>query len=194
MLKLVNMSARKFSNRINLLPATEFASSTWGRVLAWALSGFRAIVIVTEMIVMLAFMSRFWLDARSNDLNDSIRQKSGVITAWADFEKEFKNTQKRLDIFTQVSAGSDIASSTLTKITSYLPDDITLTSYSFTPDQVEIKGYSASEISIAQLASNLKNNNQSFSSLSIQSVDTDSENPALLDFDIKFNLVRKAAS
>jgi Tfp pilus assembly protein PilN len=139
-------------------------------------------------------MSRFWLDARSNDLNDSIRQKSGVITAWADFEKEFKNTQKRLDIFTQVSAGSDIASSTLTKITSYLPDDITLTSYSFTPDQVEIKGYSASEISIAQLASNLKNNNQSFSSLSIQSVDTDSENPALLDFDIKFNLVRKAAS
>lgn len=185
------MSARKYSNKINLLPATEFASSTWGRVLAWALSGFRAIVIITEMVVMLAFMSRFWLDARSNDLNDSIKQKSGMITAWGDFEKEFKNTQKRLDVFSQVAAGSDITSSTLSKVTSYLPAEIALTSYSFTPDQIEIKGNSSSEMAIAQLIANLKNDKQSFSNIAVQAVSTNAENPAFLDFDLKFSLVGK---
>jgi Tfp pilus assembly protein PilN len=186
------MSARKNTNRINLLPGTELDTSTWGRVLAWALSSFRAIVILTEMVVMLAFMSRFWLDARSNDLNDSIKQKTGVISAFSDFEKEFKNTQKRLAIFNQVAAGNDAPSSTLSKVTSYLPDEITLTSYAITGSQVEIMGSAASEMAIAQLSANLKSD-KTFSNITVAGITTNAENPAFLDFDLKLELAGKAA-
>ncbi len=82
------MAARKKKRRINLLPQEEFAASILGRVLAWLLSSFRAIVSLTEMTVMIAFLSRFWLDAKSADLNELIRQKQPVIASTSDFEKE----------------------------------------------------------------------------------------------------------
>ena len=84
------MAARKKQAQVNLLPQEEFAGTTFGRTLRWAMSSFRIIVIATEMIVMLTFLSRFWLDARNADLNDLIKQKSAVLSASADFEKEFK--------------------------------------------------------------------------------------------------------
>ena len=182
------MSARKSTNKINLLPATEFATSTWGRILAWALSTFRVIVILTEMIVMLAFMSRFWLDAKTNDLNDIIKQKTGVVLSWKEFETQFKTTQKKLAIFTGVSQNSDMVSTIVTKVTSYLPNDATLTSFNYTPAQVIIKGSSASELSVAQLATNLASDKQTFSGVTIESMGTNGENTALLDFDLKLTL------
>jgi len=185
------MSAQKISNKINLLPTTEFATSTWGRVLAWALSTFRVIVILTLMVVQLAFMSRFWLDAKSNDLNDSIRQKSSVIASWKDFEKEFKTTQKKLAIFNQVATGEDLVSSALDKITSYLPQEIILTSYSFSPTSIEIKGQTANEMAVAQLATNLNSDTQFFSKIIIKNISTNTENPAIFDFGLIFNLAKE---
>ena len=194
MLKLVSMSARKNVAKINLLPQIEFNSSFWGRVLLWALSSFRIIVILIEMVVMLAFMSRFWLDAKSNDLNDAIKQKSGVIAVWSDFEKEFKSTQKRLDIFKQLTVNSNLVSSTLNKVTSYLPSDIILNSYSFINSQIEIKGQSATEMAIAQLCANLKNDKQTWGNILVQNISSDSDNPNLLNFDIKFDLNGKVTN
>ena len=64
---------------INLLPKEEFDASVVGRLLRWAMGTFRIIVIITEMIVMAAFLSRFWLDAQNSDLNDEIRFASSQI-------------------------------------------------------------------------------------------------------------------
>jgi Tfp pilus assembly protein PilN len=188
------MSARKTTARINLLPQMEFNTTFWGRTLLWALSSFRIIVILVEMVVMLAFMSRFWLDAKSNDLNDAIKQKSGVVLAFSDFEKEFKNTQKRLAIFSQVASNSDITSSSLIKITSYLPDEITLTNYSVTSGQIEIKGKAASEVAVAQLSANLKNDKQTFSNIVVAGMTTNNEDPTAFDFDLKFSITGKAVN
>lgn len=82
------MPARKKKTKaINLLPQEAFAKTTLGRTLTWLLSTFRIIVISVEMVVVVAFLSRFWLDARITDLNDELKQKQAVITSLATFEK-----------------------------------------------------------------------------------------------------------
>ncbi len=63
------MAARKNQQLINLLPQEEFAVSTLGRILAWLMSTFRYIVIAVEMVVMLAFLSRFWLEWNTHDVD-----------------------------------------------------------------------------------------------------------------------------
>ena len=73
------MAARKKNKEINLLPQEQFAASTTGRVLAWVLSTFRMIVILTEMIVIIAFLSRFWLDIKSNDLTDEVDNQKKIV-------------------------------------------------------------------------------------------------------------------
>jgi hypothetical protein len=64
---------------INLLPREEFEKKPIGKFLTWALSIGRYIIIFTELIVILAFLSRFKLDRDLSDLNQSIREKQAVI-------------------------------------------------------------------------------------------------------------------
>ena len=89
----------KKSQPINLLPKEEFAASTFGRIIKWLLSTFRVIVIVVEVVVMSAFLSRFWLDARSTDLNDQIKQRQSIIASFSSFEQSFRATQAKLAVF-----------------------------------------------------------------------------------------------
>jgi Tfp pilus assembly protein PilN len=149
------MSARKSQPQINLLPQKNFEQTTTGRVLAWILSTFRIIVIVTEIIVMIAFMSRFWLDAKNTDLTDEINDKKAVLAASSNFEREFKDTQARLAIFSQTIATQEIPSTSLVTVTSYLPDNVNLTSFSLTRNAIVLQGSSPDEMSIQQFLTNL---------------------------------------
>lgn len=140
---------------INLLPQEEFDASILGRVLKWAMGSFRIIVILTEMVVMAAFLSRFWLDAQNSDLDNSIKITAAQISAQASFEKEFRILQKKLNIFKQVVLSSN-KSIRLDSIASKIPQDITLTSISDQGGTAQIKGLAGSEMGIAQFIGNLK--------------------------------------
>ena len=176
------MSAQK-QTKINLIPQRGFEATTVGRILAWILSTFRIIVIITELLVMVAFLSRFWLDAQNTDLTEEINQKQAVIAASLDFEKNFKNTQKRLKIFSDASSDGLIITNSLRNITSYLPIDVFLTSLSFRENTIEIVGSTPSERSIEQLTVNLEFS-ENFGNTQIAEVSTNPASPSLLDFRI----------
>ena len=79
---------------INLLPQEEFDASIFGRTLKWAMGTFRIIVIITEMVVMGAFLSRFWLDAQNSDLDNSIKIASAQISAQVILKKNLGEFRK----------------------------------------------------------------------------------------------------
>ena len=145
----------KKSKSINLLPQEEFESSITGRVLRWAMTSFRFIVIVTELIVMGAFLSRFWLDARNSDLNDLLRIKTAQISIQKDFEKSFRDLQGRIKIVQELDKIA-LPSETVNKVLAKVPNEVSLQSISRQDDSIQIKGVSGSELSIAQFISNLK--------------------------------------
>src|SRR3989338_7415536 len=121
---------KKKQSLVNLLPQNEFESSVVGRILKWILTTFRVIVITVELVVILGFLSRFWLDLRNSDLTDEIKQKEALVESYFGFEKEFKRTQKKIEIF---SLASDEKNDTLPLLTSSvrrLPIDIQLLSFS----------------------------------------------------------------
>lgn len=174
-------------NKINLLPQEEFEATTLGRILKWALSTFRVMVITMEMVVMLAFLSRFWLDARSNDLNDLIKNKSAIISAQANFEKDWRNTQKRLTIFSSLTSQEVSKAELLESIGNFLPISISLTNFSETEAGYQIKGLSTSEIGIAQLMANLEASKK-FKEISLFNLDSSSQNKSYLTFTLKMKL------
>ncbi len=180
------MSAQK-QEQINLLPQKGFEASTTGRVLTWILSSFRVIVIVTEIIVMGAFLSRFWLDAQNSDLDDELQQKQALLTASLSFEKEFKNTQKRLKIFSDLTANEGVVTDSLQTVTKFLPQDLFLTSVRFFENSLEIQGTSPSEISIQQLIVNLLSTDK-FGDISLNEIKTNAIDPNILDFTIDLSL------
>jgi len=169
--------------KINLLPKGEFEASLLGRLLRWALSSFRIIVIVTEMVVMAAFLSRFWLDAQNSDLNALIEEKVAIIQAFNDIENEFRLVQKKIGIFSDFKK-IPLTSEKLHTITAYLPADVTLISVAKDTMSVQIKGASASEQSISQYIVNLQAQKE-LEKVELQQIGSDKENPAYIVFTLK---------
>ena len=59
---------------VNLLEKDDFSESPIGRIVTWAITYGRYIMILTEIVVLLAFISRFSLDRKLTDLNEAIGQ------------------------------------------------------------------------------------------------------------------------
>lgn len=178
------MPARKKDEQINLLPQKGYQSTTSGRVLAWILSTFRIIVIVTEIIVMIAFLSRFWFDAQNTDLNDKIEQKQRVILAARDFELRFKDTQKRLDIYKSLANKSINQTDLHTKVASLTPSDVILTKFLIEGKKVEITAVTPNEKSVQQFIVNL-DADSTLKEVGLVKLNTSTENFSLFVFTVE---------
>jgi Tfp pilus assembly protein PilN len=153
--QLIEFMAKKEKGAINLLPQEVFAGTTAGRVLSWLLSTFRTIVILVEVVVVSAFISRFFLDAKNSDLDEAIKLNEQIIASNQTFEKDFKNIQSRLQTYGEFEQKKLETAEVVEKITPYLPPDVLLNSITIEDDKLNLSGESPSEQSIQQLLVNL---------------------------------------
>lgn len=164
----------KKSKQINLLPQSEFDTSPLGRILKWALSTFRVMVIVTELIVMSAFLSRFWLDAKNSDLNDEINVNKSQVLAYSDIEANLRLYQKKISIAKSLYSQKRM-SDIVTTVSNAMPAEISLMSITITGKQLEIKALALSEKSVAQFLVNL-NNQETISDVNLTQIGSSVEN------------------
>ena len=135
---------------------------------------------------MTAFLSRFWLDAKNSDLNESLAQKKAIILSFAEIEKTLNNTQKRLAVFAKASSQTPV-SSYIKTVVSYLPAGVQLKSVAQTQNQIQITVVSPSEQQIAQFLTNLESV-KTFKEVALTQIDSDQENQPLSVFTIKISL------
>ncbi len=87
---------------INLVPKDPFFESPLGKILKWALTVGRYIVIFTELVVIISFVTRFSLDRRVTDLNDAIFQQKTIIESYGNLEPEIKAFQAKIQAYNQL--------------------------------------------------------------------------------------------
>lgn len=178
-------SSKKVKN-INLLPQNEFEVSNFGRILKWALSTFRIIVIITELIVMSAFLSRFWLDAKNSDLTDELNTSKRQVEAFSEIEAEFRKVQNKVNIAREIYKNKN-NSELISKIVKYLPEDVLMTSLNINNNKLAIKALSSTEKSIAQIVVNL-NDFKDIENVSVSQVSSNTNNGNLINFSIEADL------
>lgn len=129
--------------RINLL-GSDVSRSPYGRIFTWAITYGRYIMIGTEIVVLLAFISRFSLDRKLTDLKEEIAQKRAIIQANQSFEFDIRSLQFQLakikDLFAQQGKPWDL----FTRIQSYLPPDTMLESFEQTDDKLSVSAVAGS--------------------------------------------------
>ncbi len=140
---------------INLVPKDPFFETLLGRSLKWALSAGRYIVMFTELIVVLSFVTRFYLDRQITDLNRSLFQKESVIRSYGDFEDEIRGIQERLSQYDQIEQEDNIAD-TFPLLAEVIPSGIKLDELVIYPDRVALKGTVLSQKSLNILINNLQ--------------------------------------
>ena len=78
-------------------------------------------MVTTEMIVLIAFLSRFSLDRQLTDLKDEIMQNKDIIAANQDLETQFRQIQDSLNKMKALLTKQEIPTNTINTLHMLLP-------------------------------------------------------------------------
>jgi len=120
---------------ISLLPQAENANSFSARFLKWLTTVGRWVIIVTELIVVSAFLSRFWLDRKNSDLSEVIRQQQAIIDSTKYFQAEFTSFQQRLNTIREYYSNQPQYKERLDSLTKSTPTDLIYNNLAIQKDQ-----------------------------------------------------------
>ena len=146
------MPAKQIS--INLLGSQDLEHTPWGRMVSWATTYGRYIMITTEIIVLLAFISRFSLDRKLTDLSEELTQKLAIVEANVDLEKDIRSLQANLATIKQVSIDQDKPVNLVTSMETLLPSDVYLTSFELTPTRLTLAAVARTTEGFSQFLAN----------------------------------------
>lgn len=138
-------------SKINLLLTDPFESSFGGKFLKWALSVGRYIVIATELVVILSFLSRFKLDRDLTDLNEAAAEKEAVLAAYDQLETEYRALADRLELVKQLDQEGLGGKEDLDSLSQVTPIEVSFSNIKLAGDQLELAGRAASERGLAGL-------------------------------------------
>ena len=146
----------QISSRVNFLPSDRFEFSKTGKFLNWALTTSRYLVVITELIVTIAFLSRFWFDRVLTDLRESRFQKEVTVDSFKDFEQKFLSTQTRLNFVKQTADLSLKADGELAMINELTPRGIDYNQIQIDQSRTSLSGFAASALDFSSLLSGLE--------------------------------------
>jgi len=151
---------------INLLPEDK---QPLGSFLSWVLTSGRYIVIGTEIIVLIAFLSRFKLDRDLTDLHQSIAQKQAIVLAAQDLEKQVRILQNHLLIIKKFENQRDFPPKLLATFEQLIPIDVSLTELSSQEAELTLKATAGSNQGFSAFINNLSSS-PSFKDISLDNV------------------------
>lgn len=152
------------NKEISLLPNDANNNSLSARLLRWVTTVGRVVIIITEFIVIGAFLSRFWLDRKNSDLSEILRQQKAILTSTKDFETDYNSLQKRLLYIKNFYQNEPKYVTILNSLISSLPNGIYFESFNLVKNKktslvfVTAQLYSYQETSIVDFITNAKLN------------------------------------
>jgi Tfp pilus assembly protein PilN len=175
--------------KVNLLPKDKFEHSAIGKFLKWATSAGRSIVVLTEFVVICAFLSRFYFDTQLANLFDETNQKKAIVAAAADFEENFRQTQEKIQIIKALLAQESRPSLLINEVSQLLPSEVTLTAVNLEGKKLALTGYTLSENGLRLFWLGL-NQHPQLEQVTLSNVSSRKEGPGL-DFTINAGLKAK---
>ena len=174
---------------INLLPQDPFYETPVGRVMAWASTVGRYLVIFTELVVIISFASRFKLDRDLTDLNSAVLQKSQIVDSYGELEKDVRVTQIKTGYVVQQKDGYS-SIDVLDTVTRSLPYDVVLTTLQVFSQEIQITGIALTPEALAQMVRNLQTQ-PTIANLFVDQIKSNSQGGAGLEFIIHMQLKQK---
>lgn len=141
--------------QINLLAKDTFEDSSLGKFLKWAINAGRWIVVFTDLVVISAFLSRFYFDTKLANLYDDIKQSQAIVEATSELEQSFRFLQKRLSLLANLNKTEFKSAQNTAFVANVLPPNVVLTDFSVNQESVTFSGKALSESGITALLRNL---------------------------------------
>ncbi len=170
---------------INLLPKNLRELGLSDKIVNWALSYGRYVLVLTLSVVIVSFGMRFTLDQKLSDLFDSIKDKQLFIEANADFETDFRQVQQKLIDIKTAKLEETGPAAVIETMANIIPPEIRFTSFTFGDGTFSISATSTDEAVIARFAKILARQSN-LTDINVSAISLSGDNP-----EIKFSVTGK---
>jgi len=120
---------------ISLLPEENNPRSLPNRIVTWLTTVGRFVIVFVELIVVLAFLSRFFLDRKNADLSETIRQQKAILMSTKEFEDEYNQLQQRLKYIKDFYENEPQYLTKITSLVQSTPPDIVYDKFNITREK-----------------------------------------------------------
>jgi Tfp pilus assembly protein PilN len=175
---------------INLLPRDSFENSTIGVILEWSLVFGKWAVILTQLVVMAAFLYRFTLDRQLTDLRKSINQDVAIIKSYEKIEQEYAIAQKQVNKAKEVLDGQALVINTLAEIGKITPSDVWFEKIGISKTSLTLSAYAGSLTGFGQFLTAMTKDSM-FSKISLARLETSSNASAQIQFEVSSDIGNK---
>lgn len=172
---------------INLLPRDAFETSTVGLVLEWSLVFGKWAVIITQLIVMGAFLYRFTLDRKLTDLRKQIDKNVAVVKSYDQIERDFILAQKQLSQAKTTLNSQELIIKTINEVGRITPTEVWFDRITLTPSNLSMTAYAASLPAFGQFLTTVQSS-PIFNGVRVGKIESSATKGAQLQFDISMEL------
>ena len=127
------------------------------KFLWWALGIGRAVIIGTEIIVLIVFGARFKLDRDISDLSEKIEVKQAIVRSFAEFETKFRTVQTQLELIQKIMSEQLSFVQGINFLTTQVPQGVSFYDLDIEPDRFTISAKATSGREFSQLLAYLIN-------------------------------------
>jgi hypothetical protein len=120
---------------LSFLPDSENPNSFGAKAIKWLTTVGRWVIVLTELVVVSAFISRFWLDRKNSDLSEVIRQQQSILESTQSFESEFNSFQQRLQFIANFYQNDPQYNQKITTLINSTPEGLAYQSLSLSKDK-----------------------------------------------------------
>lgn len=175
---------------INLLPRDAFESSTLGVVLEWSLVFGKWAVILTQLVVMGAFLYRFTLDRSLTDLRKAIAKDVAVVKSYEQVERDYVLAQKQVEQASKALSTQELILKTLSDIGKITQSEIWYDRITISPTTLSLVAYAASLPGFGQFLTTVQSD-PLYSGIRIGKIESSTNLGAQMQFDISMTLGAK---
>lgn len=154
---------------INLLSDEDISYKPLGKILKWSLSYGRYIIIATQIIVLLAFFSRFKLDQTLSDLRANISEKIDILKVLSPIVENTTLLQNRLAILSSLETNRNIYTNIIKEVQNQTPQNVIIDQIIFSKDKLTISGKASDNGSFSTFL-NFIRTSDSFSQINLDEV------------------------
>lgn len=145
---------------INFLEPINQDSDMLAGAFSWISTVGKNLLIVVEIVVLVAFFTRFLMDERSNDLTEKINAQVSVLEndTWKQSTVKYDNLQNLLFDVKNIETDQTLNSSLVSEILSNIPMTLNVQSFSFNGTRVSIALTTPNFKALKDYEDSLKNN------------------------------------
>lgn len=173
---------------VNLVPKDQFFETAIGRSLKWTVSVGRYIVIFTQLVVILSFLTRFILDRQVTDLNVTLNQQKMAIESYEDLEKRFLFVQAQIVDVKQLQQEANLVE-IFPLLNETIPNNVILDNLTIRADEVIFAGIALSQTAFDILVRNVQLSPY-FEDANIETIESRGENLPGLKFDMRAKVIK----